>query len=499
MYIFKNAWKNIVRNKGRNILIGIIIVVIAAATSVTLAISNTSNKLINSYKDSQQVEATISVDRDKMRDQMKPQEDSDSSSFEDRKDEMANSFKEASKISEDDIKKYGESKYVKSYYYTLSTGVNSNITKVSTSSNRPEGPGGREDFRMGSTNSDFTLVGYSSLDAMTDFIEGNYKISSGQVFEDFNANQCIINSELAEANSLNVGDTITIIDPNNEEITLELEITGIYDDNNADQDNAMSMFSNSANQIITSSTVVNNFVANDSEMSTTTTPTFILTSSKVIDKFSKEVSSKGLSDSLTVTTNQAKVESSLSTISNVKTFAESFLIITLIIGVVVLFVINMINIRERKYEIGVLRTIGMKKSTLCFQFMSELLIITIAALVLGAGIGAAASVPVSNSLLKNEIESSQNQASEMKNNFGRDFDGAPDISNKSSSKSSSTNNAPTRGMKSVQAYDSINAAVDIKVLLELLGIGIVLSLISSSASMIAIERFQPLEILKERS
>ena len=506
MYIFKNAWKNITRNKGRNILIGIIIMVIAAATSVTLAISNTSSKLIESYKNSQQVEATISVNREKMRENMKPPTDGDESSFEDRKDEMANSFKESSKISEDDIKSYGDSKYVSSYYYTLSTGVNSNITKVSMSSGKgnmpgggPMGFGGGESFKMnGSSSSDFTLVGYSSTDAMIDFIDGNYKITSGQVFEDFESSQCLINSELAEANSLSVGDSITIIDPNNEDITMTLEIAGIYEENSTSQDNAMSMFTNSANQIITSSTIVNNFIAQDSDLSITTTPTFILTDSKVIDKFTKEVESKGLNESLTITTNLDEVESSLSTVSNVKTFAESFLIITLIIGIVVLFVVNMINIRERKYEIGVLRTIGMKKSILCFQFMSELLIITLAALIIGAGIGAVTAVPVSNSLLKNEIESSQEQKDSVKENFGRDFDKG-NMPNTPGNPGGGSSRGPSRGILSIQAYDSINAAVDLKVLLELLGIGVVLTLISSSASMIAIERFQPLEILKERS
>ena len=504
VYIFKNAWKNITRNKGRNILIGIIIVVIAASTSITLAISNTSSKLINSYKESQQIEATISVNRENMRGQMRPGEGS-SESFEDIKEKMSSNFREASNISEDDIKKYGDSKYVTDYYYTVSTGVNSSIEKVSMSSKGGmEPPGGmdfgrgREDFRMnGASSSDFTLVGYSSTSAMIDFIEGNYKISSGQVFEDFTQEQCLINSELAEANSLSVGDTITIIDPNNSDITMTLEISGIYDDNTTSQDNAMSMFSGSANQIITSSEIVNKFVEQDSDMSTTTTPTFILKDANSIDSFTEEVKEKGLSEYLTVSTNLEEVESSLSTISNVKSFATTFLIITLLIGTIVLFVVNMINIRERKYEIGVLRTIGMKKSMLCFQFMSELLIITIAALVIGAGIGTALSVPVSNSLLKNEIESSQTQMNDVKENFGRDFakgnmPSMPDMPGGNSK-------GPSRGIVSIQAYDSINAVVDFKVLLELLGIGVLLTVISSSSSMIAIERFQPLEILKERS
>ena len=72
----------------------------------------------------------------------------------------------------------------------------------------------------------------------------------------------------------------------------------------------------------------------------------------------------------------------------------------------VLFVINMINIRERKYEIGVYRTIGMKKSTLTLQFILELFIVSFVALLIGAGLGSISSVPVSNFLLENEIESS---------------------------------------------------------------------------------------------
>ena len=54
-------------------------------------------------------------------------------------------------------------------------------------------------------------------------------------------------------------------------------------------------------------------------------------------------------------------------------------------------------------------------------------------------------------------------------------------------------------MPVVEAYDSIDAVVDMKVLLELLGIGLSLVLVSSIASMVSIQRFSPLTILKERS
>ena len=49
MYILKNAWTSIIRSKGRNILIAIIIIVISAACAVTLSIRNSANKIVKSY------------------------------------------------------------------------------------------------------------------------------------------------------------------------------------------------------------------------------------------------------------------------------------------------------------------------------------------------------------------------------------------------------------------------------------------------------------------
>lgn len=46
MYIMENAFISISRNKGRNILIGIIITVIACASTITLAIRNTASMTV---------------------------------------------------------------------------------------------------------------------------------------------------------------------------------------------------------------------------------------------------------------------------------------------------------------------------------------------------------------------------------------------------------------------------------------------------------------------
>ena len=481
MYILKNAITSITRNKGRNILIGIIIMIISASVAVTLAINNTASSLIKSYKEKYQVEATISINRENMMKDFNP-EDKESS-----KSNMKEMFSLANNISVSDIEKYADSKYVKSYYYTQTVGVNANIEKAEMTSNSnndmmDKRKDNNYDNKEGETTTDFNLKGYSSYDAMSEFVSGNYKVTDGEVFEDFDSNNCLINSELATLNNLKVGDTITVTDTASN--IYDLVISGIYEEKE-DTDSGMKMFANSANTIITSSNFISKMSETNQDLAVTTSPTFILTSSAVVDKFSSELTSKGLNENLTVQTNLDQVENATSTISNVKTFAVTFLIITLIIGAVVLLIINMINIRERKYEIGVLRTIGMKKSKVCLQFVLELLIVAFASLLLGAFTGAMVSVPVSNSLLKNEITASQESSNNIQENFGHD--------------GNKQNDRKFNGVANVEAFDSIDATVDMKVLLELLGIGLSLTLISSLSAILSIEKFSPLTILKERS
>lgn len=504
MYILKNALVSIWRNKGRNLLIGIIILVIACSSSVTLAINNSSNSLIESYKNKYEVLATLGVNRENMMGEFDP------SNKDNSREDMMNKFSSASKISVEDIEKYADSKYVKSYYYTISTGVNAEGLEAASASSSSEGndrgfPGGGRGGMGGgmnftnATSGDFTIKGYSSIEAMNEFIDGRYKISSGEVSEDFDSMDCIINSELATLNEMSVGDTITIIDAEDDSKTYELTVTGIFEEANEDS-NTMSMFSDSVNTIITNSNVLAMMMTANSDLVVSTSPTFVLTSDEVVDKFSSELTEKGLSENLMVETNLDQVEGATKTISNVKNFAVTFLVITLIIGTVVLLVINMINIRERKYEIGVLRTIGMKKMAVSMQFLSELIIVAFVFLLLGAGIGSIISVPVSNSLLENEITSSQEEMSNIQGNFGKGNMGErPDSGQENRGNKMPGNLDKFNGVTTVQAFDSINAVVDFKVLGELLALGMLITVISGISTMVSIQRFSPLTILKERS
>ncbi len=354
------------------------------------------------------------------------------------------------------------------------TTINNNTTTVITKS--------KEVFQsMRNLTGDFEIDGYSSYDAMTDFVNGTYKVTEGEMITDFNSYECVISSELATLNEVTVGSKIIFKNPNDNEKTYEFTVTGIYTDN-SNTDDTKNMYSGSANKIITGSGVIDLLLQDDSTLVTNITPSFIIENKEAVDSFIEEVRQKGLNEYYTINTNLEKLETATKSIKNVKTFATTFLIITLIISGVVLFVINMINIRERKYEIGVFRTIGVSKFKLTIQFVLELLIVSIIMLMIGAVCGGYLSKPIGNILLQNEIEDSKVEEQEISNNFGK---GPMDMK--------------FNGNIQVQEIDTIDAVVDTNVVMELLGIGVLLTLVSSLAAMISIQRFSPLTILKERS
>lgn len=486
MYIIKNALISISRNKVRNLLIGCVIFIISCFATVSLAINNTSNSLIKSYESKYEIEATIGFNRENM------MKDFNFENKEDSKDKLKDLHQKASNISKENIIKYADSNYVKDYYYIESVNVNlDSIEKAESNDDNFK----RKEIKNDYQNADFSLKGYSKIESMNEFIDGNYKITKGKVFDDFESNYGLINSELATLNNLDVGSIIKVIDPVDNKKTYEIIISGIYEENSSDNFK-MDMFSNSANMIITSSNFIDSIKENkenNENINVSIVPTFILKSKDVINKFEDEVKEKGLDENLSIENNLNEVEESTKTISNVKTFAVTFLIITLIIGTVILLVINMINIRERKYEIGVLRTIGMKKKMVCMQFIFELFIISFIFLLLGALMGSLVSSTMSNNLLKNEIESSSTQMNNIKENFGKN-----DYGNKKDNRMD-FKDKKFNGVLNVESFNSIDATVDLKVLSELLVIGLLLTLISSISAISSIQRFSPLTILKERT
>ncbi len=551
MYIIKNALRCIGRSKGRNILIGIIVLVIAISACIGLSIRQAAQSAKEETLSGMKVTATISFDRQSMMNNMAG--GGEGGRFD--KDSFANMMGNTSSLSLEDYQKYAEAESVQDFYYTLTTsldGTNSfkAVSTDDTSSSTEESDssdtssdenasgfgssfggrpgGGKGMFEMSS--GDFSITGYSSDSAMTSFIDGTMSISEGKVFEAGTASyECIISSELAIYNNTSVGDVITLVNPNSEEETYELTVVGIYTDSSANETSQMMPSSDPANNIYMSYAALNGIVTASSEVSYTVTDedtgreyetsltgslnaTYVFADPDAYNKFEEEVRTLGLDDSYTVSSQDVNsFEDSLVPLNTLSTMAGWFLIVILIIGAVILIVMNIFNVRERKYEIGVLLAIGMKKGNVAIQFLTEIFAVTMIAVIIGVGVGAVSAVPVTNALLENQIASTESESEKVEESFGRGE--MPDIGNMGVfSGGGGMGGMPMPGggggdfagienifgENAANYVSEVNSAMNLTVVLQMLGIAVLLTLVAGAVAILFVMRYEPLKILANR-
>ena len=553
MYIMKNALRCIGRSKGRNILIGIIALVIAISACIGLSIRQAADSAKTSALEGMSVTATISYDRASAMGNMsggRPGMGGGFSGGSFDPSQFGDIMGKGSSLTLEEYQKYASAESVQDFYYTLTAYLNgsenfspvSDETEDSDSDGELEGslesggmsgfPGGMggKDFMRGASG-DFSVIGYSSDSSMTAFVNGTASIVDGSMFEEGTSELlCVISEELAMYNGLTVGGTIIVTNPSLESETYTLTISGIYtsSENNdfstsmfgASQDPANRIYmSASALQAVldaseeSSTTITNDYGREtESKITGTLTATYSFADTDAYYAFEEEVRTLGLDESYTVSsTDVTAFENSIAPLNTLSTMAGWFLLVILIIGGIILVVLNIFNVRERKYEVGVLTAMGMKKWKVAAQFMCEILVVTMIAVVLGAGIGAISSVPVTNALLEGQVESQNNQQNQMDQNFGRpgNMDGGFPGGNMGGGRPSDMpsdmpdmggGNNPFGEMFGGAAdyITEVDSAMNLTVVFQMIGVGLLLTLIASAASVLFIMRYDPLKILANR-
>ena len=79
-------------------------------------------------------------------------------------------------------------------------------------------------------------------------------------------------------------------------------------------------------------------------------------------------------DTYSIQTNDQMYQSMLTPLNNVASFAKNIIVLVAVAGVIILTLIVMLSIRERKYEIGVLLSLGESRIKVILQFFTEIAI-----------------------------------------------------------------------------------------------------------------------------
>lgn len=428
MYILKNAYKNLFRNKGRNI--AILLVAILTLTSVTLSFSIKvlSDLALTQYQNSFCVDATIDYDWEKLEKDFPPKttENPDGSITQESGFELP-------QISLEDYMSYADSEYVKGVkYYATCSFASDGLTNVPDNTSEGEEWVSLDgmtldemlDFFGVSTKQELfdngimseeeleqmldskknlvgTLIGYTDLSVVSDFSDNASKLESGRFPEQ--DNECIVSSKYAEQNKLHIGDTISISGPSKSDTdTISLTITGIYKAHRAE---AVAEVLGSVYGCVY--TTFNTLKNSGFHYISAGTVIYQLGNPEDAQLFEKEIHEKGLSEyrMLSYSNSDEEYIKNTQPLKNISHIAAIFTLSASITGAAVLLLLSFISVRERKYEIGILRSMGMKKSGIARGMIYEIWMLMSVAFAVSVIASYALTKPIASVIL-NHLENS---------------------------------------------------------------------------------------------
>ena len=456
MYILQNALKNVARNKGRNVLMGAIILAIIVTTVISLIINTASGAIIEDYKTLFGTRVYINPDTSrvsvmsgKQSEQIVPLHD------------VYAALSDSDCLLSADL-----SCQVPSVSDTLiGLGEDSGGGAV------PIAPGGGLAARFPTMN----VKGYTNVERLDDFKEGLRGLTSGAF--PVSDNECIVSEDFAELNNIKVGDTIDIAQGMVADNPLSLKVVGIYFDFTANMFGATldaPAAINVRNDIITNYETAFVYGISDPRVDTAA---YVLKSPGLLPAFESEARAAGLSYDYKVTIDEDAYNRIISPALGMAKVSLTFMIVVLILGGLILILLATLSIRERKYEIGVLRAMGMKKHKVAAGLIFESLSITAVCLIIGLGIGAVVAQPVSDMLLMEQVTAAESNADSGSDMFF----------------------AGTQGDLNAKPLSELDVNMNFKVVAMIILISLALVSVSSVTGISYIVKCEPIKILMERN
>ncbi|MCL2604842.1 MAG: ABC transporter permease [Defluviitaleaceae bacterium] len=516
MFLIKNALHNLRRNIGRNILMAVILFAIIATTAVALIINNTANAIIGDYEYRFGSRVNIVPDTARIMENMREAMGGMFGGMGGMRQGIGNMNPQ---VTAQQSIAFAQLPYVHTYEMTASQLVFGG--ELSVVDGDEEAAGGMFVARgaMGGVMGDTVSIDSEDTDIPNMRLYGNY-------WEDFEnglrnivegqfptaTGEALISMEMAELNGLAVGDTfrvygsLTSID--GEDITSrtvirELTVSGIYFD--MTPENPMGGFVrlpllNRRNEVLTTlDTLLDGIGENESGV--TVTAVYYLHEPALLPDFEAAARGLGLSDLLLVTTNEAEYLAIVEPVIGLRGITSTFMYIVLILGGVVLAVLASISVRERKYEIGVLRAMGMKKKKLALGLLTEMFAMTAACLALGLLAGSVAAQPVSDRLLASQLESIAAEEAKPGNAapggmMGMFGGGINIVGGGMSGRFGQLTGANT---PEAVPLSELDVSLGVRPILEIAAISLLLAALAGAVSVIRITRYEPMKILMERN
>lgn len=326
--------------------------------------------------------------------------------------------------------------------------------------------------KPGQPSEDIYVMGVTSPKLLDDFASGKCRLTQGRFLQSGDRNKpvAMIEETLAKQDNLKAGDKIVLESTSGSDKKIAFTIIGIYENTAKDSGNAqLRPILNKGNKI---------YVSNAQCLDLADTQgldysIFTMDDPSNIPDFEEEAKSVKLPSDCELDAKDGVYQRMSGPLRNLNLISAIMLFCVLFAGALILSLIVVLSLKGRKYEIGVLLSIGEKKARIMAQMALEILVPVLIAFSLSAVTGNLVTQQVGSVMLSNEVQSQKNITAQTANDaFMQEISG-----------------------QSNQPVNKINVAMTWKELLALYLAGVVLVLISAAVPVVAVMRYHPSEIL----
>lgn len=332
----------------------------------------------------------------------------------------------------------------------------------------------------------FTTTG-NNQPVPVEFENNNLTLVSGRHMteDDFtnNAYVVLISEELALANNITVGDTISFT-PENYNYSYDENGNYIEEDEGEPIDfEVIGLYSGAASygvDNIFTSLEITQMLSGRDEMEEEMAPSnirFLLYDPLDVEAFIERSSTLLPSEYTQLTSNDSAYKTLTRPLDLIATITNILIVVVFIAGAIIVIAIVTIFVRDRKFEIGLLLSSGESKIKIVSQFIVEIFVVAIIAFALSAGASQLSSDYIAKWIVTNQlvVDDSEEQTNYYYYN--------------------STGTNDTVDME--QVADEFDISLSFGVILNLMLVSFVLLLVAASIPLLIILSFKPREALQD--
>ena len=262
-------------------------------------------------------------------------------------------------------------------------------------------------FSFGAEFDDSRLPSVTNSEYFNFFTRKAFQLIEGRHIKKDDDHVVLISSAIAEKNNLKLGDTITVqcCFDNGDYPDVKLKVVGIYE-YKGDTNPYHTTSTDKRNRLIIDHKAMQEIMQRD-EIQYDNGVDFYVDDPREIDRIAKEIKNLDLDwDCFSLTVDNSAYEAVAASLTSMQRLIVWLIVGCIVVSVSILILILSMWIKQRRYETGILLSIGITKGNIVFQYIVEVLLIAVVAFGLSYFTSSLLSQGVSD-LIFNQVAESQ--------------------------------------------------------------------------------------------